>query len=890
MFRRRGAHYLNLLTLVFALQAISAAGQSQPPRPQKPVVIFDVRHDVSPPLREMPSFSVPVQTPREFDQHEHHLPQSPIRSAPVQDTAVQKSAQPLVAATTGLSFEGIGQGFNGFNLTGAPPDTNGAVGATQFVQSVNTAFAVFSKSNGSLLLGAEDFRTLFSGFGGPCQNDGGSDPVVVYDKLANRWVLSILITTAGQHSECLAVSTSSDATGSYNRYEMPFGAVLNDFPKWGVWPDAYYMTGNEFDDTKGFIGRQSCAVNRNAAINGQPLQMVCIQFPVSIPGAALPSDMDGTTPPAAGTPNFIFALGGNGASLLMFKFHVDFTTTSNSTLTGPTTISVAAFNELCPGSDCVPQSGTTQLLSSIGDVPNFRVAYRNFGNHESIVLNHSVSTNNVAGVRWYEIRSPNATPTVFQQGTFAPDSNWRWMGSVATDKAGDIGVGYSESSSAIHPSIAVTGRTPSDPLGTLESENVVFSGGGSQTPSLDRWGDYSAITVDPVDDCTFWYTTEYIPVNGNFNWHTRIVNFKMANCGAAATGSGVQADLSGAFNINPGIVTDGTTFTGGLDGGGHSYSANLLGSSLALNGVLFKFGAPNTANAVTSTTVTLPAGKFTSLKMLATGVQGNQAGQVFTVHFSDGTTQSFTQSLSDWFTPQNFAGESTAATTAHRDNANGTTDNRTFLLYAYSFTLDGSKTVNSITLPNNRNVTVLAITLTQAVQVNLGGAFNREGVVTDGTTFTTGLDGGSAAYSANLLGSTVTFGGIPFNLGAANTSNDVSAAGQTISLPAGQFSSLKMLATGVQGSQASQNFVVHFSDGTSSTFTQSLSDWFTPQNFAGESTAVTMAYRDLASGGKDNRTFLLYGYSFALNNTKTVSSITLPNNSNVEVLALTLVP
>jgi hypothetical protein len=362
-------------------------------------------------------------------------------------------------------------------------------------------------------------------------------------------------------------------------------------------------------------------------------------------------------------------------------------------------------------------------------------------------------------------------------------------------------------------------------------------------------------------------------------------------------GGAVQVNLAGAFNINPGIVTDGTTFTGGLDGVGFAYSANLLGSSVSFGGTQMNFGPPNAADAVANATVTLPAGQFGSLKMLAAAVNGNQASQTFTVHFSDGTTQSFTQSVSDWAHPQSFAGETTAVNMSYRDQSTGVTQTKSINLYGYVFTLNSSKTVSSITLPATRNVVVLSMTLipgssgggTQA-QANLGGAFNREGIVTDGTTFTAGLDGGNGAYSSNLLGSTVNFGGATFNPGAANTSNDVSAASQTITLPSGQFSSLRMLATGVNGNQASQSFVVNFSDGTNSTFTQSLSDWFTPQSFAGESTAVTMAYRDSNTGAKDNRTFLLYGYSFALNNTKTVSSITLPNNANVEVLAITLMP
>ena len=362
-------------------------------------------------------------------------------------------------------------------------------------------------------------------------------------------------------------------------------------------------------------------------------------------------------------------------------------------------------------------------------------------------------------------------------------------------------------------------------------------------------------------------------------------------------GTPVQVNLSGAFNINPGIVTDGTVFSGGgLDNDGFSYSSNLLGSSVTFGGTRLTLGPANAADAVANATVTLPSGQFGSLKLLAAGVNGSQASQTFTVHFSDGTSQSFTQSVSDWAHPQSFAGETTVATMAHRDQNTGAMGATTVNLYGYVFNLSSSKTVSSITLPATRNVVALAMALIPAAsggtqaQANLSGAFNREGVVTDGTTFTTGLDGGTSAYSANLLGSSVTFNSATFTLGAANTSNDVSAAGQTITLPSGQFSSLRMLAAGVNGNQASQSFVVHFSDGTSSTFTQSISDWFSPQNFAGESTAVTMAYRDTSTGGKDSRTFLLYGYSFALNNTKTVSSITLPNNANVEVLAITLVP
>jgi hypothetical protein len=209
--------------------------------------------------------------------------------------------------------------------------------------------------------------------------------------------------------------------------------------------------------------------------------------------------------------------------------------TANSTFTGPTVINVAAFNPLCGGGTCVPQPGTTNQLDSLADRLMHRLAYRNLGSHESLVVNHSVAVSGSGGVRWYEIQNPNGTPTLAQQGTFAPDSTYRWMGSIAMDQAGDIAVGYSKSSSSVFPSIAFAGRIPTDPTGALETETPVVSGSGSQTGTLTRWGDYSAMTVDPIDDCTFWYTQEYITTSGTYNWNTRIANFKFPGCGASGT-------------------------------------------------------------------------------------------------------------------------------------------------------------------------------------------------------------------------------------------------------------------------------------------------------------------------------------------------------------------
>jgi len=349
-------------------------------------------------------------------------------------------------------------------------------------------------------------------------------------------------------------------------------------------------------------------------------------------------------------------------------------------------------------------------------------------------------------------------------------------------------------------------------------------------------------------------------------------------------------NLGPLYNI-PAAVTDSSTFTsGGLDGGGRAYSANLLGTTQTVNGVPFSMGPANGLGAVTSTTIALPAGQYNTLKLLGSAVNGSQTAQTFKVTYSDGSTSTYTQSLSDWCTPQDYPGESNAVAMTYRDNGNGTRDTRTVELYGYSFNLSPGKTVKSLTLPQNRNVVVLAINLSTDVQVNLSSGFDTTGIVTDGATFAGGLDGVGYGYSAKLLGATLTFNQTAFSFGPSNSPDAVSATGKNVTLPAGKFSSLEMLATGVNGNQTSQSIKVFYSDGTSANFTQSLSDWFTPQNYAGESMALTMAYRDTASGTQDNRPFHLYGYSFALNNAKTVSSIVFPANANVKVLAITLIP
>jgi hypothetical protein len=527
---KRSVLYYACICAILILPAASL-GQSKQ-ETLKPEIMNAVRHDVSLPLRSID----PIRPERNEKPHEHPvkaIPQPAERSASLTDRALQVASPnapaPLVAATLTGGFDGVG--IPNYGVNAAPPDTNGAAGATQYVQWVNEAFAVYDKATGNLVYGPANGNTLWAGFGGPCQTSNDGDPIVQYDKAANRWVMTQFAVSTTPYRQCVAVSTTSDATGSYARYEYTYGTGFNDYPKLGVWPDGYYITYNMFSNGQFFSGSRVCAFDRTKMLAGQPATQQCVQLSTAY-GGLLPSDLDGSTAPPAGSPNYMVNFGTN--SLNVWKFHVDWTTPANSTLTGPTNLPVASFATACGGGACVPQPGTSQKLDSLADRLMYRLAYRNFGSYAAMVVNHSVSVGSrktsASGIRWYELRVTNNAVSVFQQGTFSPDTNHRWMGSMAMDKVGNIGLGYSKSSSSVFPSVFFTGRQPADAAGTMSTETSIFGGSGSQLRNLSRWGDYSSLSVDPVDDCTMWYTTEYLKQNGTFNWSTRIGKWKFSTC------------------------------------------------------------------------------------------------------------------------------------------------------------------------------------------------------------------------------------------------------------------------------------------------------------------------------------------------------------------------
>jgi hypothetical protein len=794
MHQRFPAWIFVAVVCLFLCSALPVFAQSDDPGIGPVMILHHSQHnDVSPRLDSLPraNFSVPIQ--REAEPLRRIPMPAGLKPAGVPDAVHQQTvslAPTLHAPTVGLGFEGLGSAFSGFTVNSAPPDTNGAVGSTQYVQWVNSSFAVFNKSTGALIAGPTAGNSLWTGFGGGCETNNDGDPIALYDKLANRWVLTQFSVTTTPFLQCVAVSTTSDATGTYNRYSFQY-SNFDDYPKMGVWPDAYYITFNMFNGNT-FVGSDACAYDRNAMLNGQPATQVCFQQGSSV-GGLLPSDLDGTTAPPAGSPNFLVFFGSNNLNL--FKFHVDFATPGNSTFTGPTVIPVAAFTALCNGGTCVPQSGTSQQLDSLADRLMYRLAYRNFGTHESLVVNHSVVAGSSGGVRWYELQNPNGSVTLAQQSTFAPDSKFRWMGSIAMDQAGDMGLGYSVSSSSSNPSIAFTGRLASDPANTMQAETTIINGTGSQTGGLTRWGDYSAITVDPVDDCTFWYTQEYIKTTGSFNWNTRIANFKFPNCGGTAdyslsaspasvtvtqggsgtstitvnplngftgsvslSASGLPAGVSASFN--PASTTGSSTLTLTASG-----TATTGTATVTITGTS---GSLSHTTTVTLTVNAAPTPDF-SLSASPTSVsvtQGGSGTSTITVNPVNGFSGSVSLSASGLpagvsasFNPASTTGSSTLTLTA---SGTATTGTATVTITGTSGSLSHSTTVtltvNAVATPDfSLSASPTSVTVTQ------GGSGTSTITVNPVNGFS-----GSVSLSASGLPSGVT---ASFNPGSTTTNS-----------------------------------------------------------------------------------------------------------------------
>jgi hypothetical protein len=461
------------------------------------------------------------------------------------------------------NFEGLSNQDN-FNLLGGrvnPPDPIGDVGPNHYVEMINLVFGVYDKQ-GNRLLGPLTLGSLWDGFPVThCANNAG-DPVVLYDQFADRWLLSQFTSVGPQYWNCIAISQTGDPTGAYYRYafltqpdpDLAGGTFFPDYPKYGVWKDSYVLTTRDFGEVDEY-GISVYALEKNKMVNGEPARAV--QFfldsavvPLPLIGdGLLPPDVDGKTKPKndapapiVGTQDDDFPYGATFDALNIWELNVQWNARPDASLALAAQLPVAEFdsNYPCgPTRGCLPQPGITdpdQYLDilSYRQRPTQRLAYRSSKDYETMVTSQSVEAlPGVAGMRWYEIRSVNGAYSVYQQGTYAPgDGVHRWMGSIAQDKNGNTALGYSVvNATTVFPGIRYTGRLAADPLGQMTlGEGVIRNGSGVQTTTNSRWGDYTSMNVDPVDDCTFWYVNEYYRNSSNNGWQTRIGSFAFPGC------------------------------------------------------------------------------------------------------------------------------------------------------------------------------------------------------------------------------------------------------------------------------------------------------------------------------------------------------------------------
>ncbi len=514
--------------------------------------------DVSPPLRQLASMAAPQGVEEEEEVEVMPLPAWRVPRSDEPDPVVQVAPsgddQPIklrlnapapAAPTTGFNFAGVGG--NG----ATPPDTNGSVGNNQYVETVNTRYQVWSLNHATnvatSVLGPSNISTLWSGFvGGNCSTRNDGDPIVLYDKLADRWLISQFTSarSGGTYWQCVAISQTNNAAGSYYRFAFavaigPAGSgYFGDYPKFGVWPDAYYVMAHAFTSTTGsYVAGVFSAMDRTKMLVGDSsATWQIILDPTE--GGHVPADLDGFTPPPGGAPGMFMSLHGTG--MYLYRLKVDFATPANTMRTLQAIIPIAPATAACGGGTCIPQPGTSTQLDSLADRLMVRLAYRNFVDHESLVVSHSVDpgvTGVASGVRWYDFRisgTPDAVcpsyPCTYQQGTIADVANGRsrWMPSIAMDGAENILTGYSVSgktSGSENHTIRYTGRAKTDPLGTMTGPEVTVATGTRNETGASRWGDYTSTSIDPFDDCTFWHANEhYTTGTGAGTWMTRVAS------------------------------------------------------------------------------------------------------------------------------------------------------------------------------------------------------------------------------------------------------------------------------------------------------------------------------------------------------------------------------
>jgi hypothetical protein len=621
--------------IVLAQSLATAVGAAEPAQtaPQQPTSA------VGQEAEDGMTYGMESVTPYEFRGDVRDLPQFPLKEAASRRPYRPLLNPPKAAKFSALSaaagpespFENIPlatmpspvQNFDGLRFSGSciggqcgagwPPDTNDDVGLNHYIQAVNDAYGIYNKTGTQLAAFTEN--QLWSGAGSnPCNGNSLGDPVVLYDQLADRWILTHVAALSGGNPvspfyECIAASKTKDpVAGGWWLYPLrmdpggtgapPIGA-LNDYPKFGIWPDCLYMAANEFTFPGGTFARTAFASFSRSDLESGATLTWSLGFinNTNDPFTMIPSNLRGTSAsamPPAGTPNYLVSESQNAFAFEVRKFTAGANCGGGGTLRAPINVSQTPY--AVPGG--IPQPNTTTLLDSLGDRLMQKVQYRKVGSAESLWVVHSVQdSGGTIGPQWAQIDVTGATiaATPVQQQIYVPDTMlYRWMGSIAADRQGNVALGYSTSNgtSPNFPSIAYSGRLATDPLNSLsQTESQLIAGAGSQDSGLNRWGDYTAMSVDPVDDCTFWYTDEYYSSQAfgtGGDWQTRIGSFKFSSCTAV-----LPSTTALTSSKNPSIFGDNVTFT-----------ATVTASSGTPSGtVTFKDGATTLA------TVALSAGK-----------------------------------------------------------------------------------------------------------------------------------------------------------------------------------------------------------------------------------------------------------------------------------------
>ncbi len=533
-------------------------------------IIIQNAHDISPPLSNLPL--IPVGEKKQ--KHKGEIPNQNYslifneinrftETTSGRDPLLQVSEGTMAPVNTIVNVDGISatQGY-------IPPDPAGDIGTDHYIQATNLHFAVYSRA-GALLYGPAALSTLWQGFPG-YTSDG--DPVVLYDHLADRWIItqfSLPNYPNGPFYELLAVSQTPDPLGAWHRYSFQF-SKMPDYPKFGVWPDGYYMSANMYSSGSGnWAGPAAIVLERDSLLAGKTARMTVFELGTDRQ-PLLPADLDGSLPPV-GSSGYFLSVNDDPANMNdhmdLFSLQTDWANPANSVLAGPQSIPVAVFDgNMCNGSaSCLPQAGTSSRIDALSRYLMQRLQYRNFGTYQVLMANHTVDVDatNHAGIRWYELRASVTDWSVYQQGTYAPDTNHRWMGSIAMDGAGNIALAYSITGKGIYPSIHATGRRSGDVPGYMSlAEETIITGTGAQKDLSSRWGDYSCLTVDPQDDRTFYYTNEYYAVTSNKDWKTRIASFTIDNLPVGISEKSVKNGPS-LFNLRnyPNPFSSSTSIT-----------------------------------------------------------------------------------------------------------------------------------------------------------------------------------------------------------------------------------------------------------------------------------------------------------------------------------------